>query len=138
MASRRSTRLVLGALVGLFIVSAAAPAGARIAAAGPGGFAAGFATPIVVTTVGGTVTFFNSDIASHNFVAAEDFVPKKLAKSTEWCASYEKGKCPLFWTPTITAGQQTDVLGLDLVKSGETYAFVCSLHPNMRGALVVG
>ena len=120
------------------VVLVAAPAGARVAAAGPGAFAAGFATPVVVTTVGGTVTFVNSDVASHNFIAAEDYVSKKLAKKTEWCASYPTGKCPLFWSPTITAGQQTDVQGLDLVKSGETYAFFCSLHPNMRGTLVAG
>ena len=123
---------------GLVVVLAAAPAGARVAAAGPGAFAAGFATPVVVTSVGGTITFVNSDIAPHNFVAAEDYVPKKLAKKKEWCASFPKGKCPLFWSPTISAGQQTDVLGLDLLKSGQTYSFFCSLHPNMRGTLVTG
>ncbi len=138
MATVRS-RLLRSALgAGLIVVLSATPAGARVAAAGPGAFATGFATPVVVTTVGGTVTFFNSDIASHNFTAAEDFVPKKRAKKAEWCASYAKGKCPLFWTSTIAAGQQTDVLGLDLVKSGETYAFSCSIHPNMRGTLVAG
>lgn len=132
----RALRLSVGAA--FLVVIVAAPAGAWVAAAGPGGFAAGFATPVVVTTVGGTVTFVNGDVASHNFTAAEDYVPKKRAKKTEWCASYPKGKCPLFWTPTITGGQQTDVQGLDLVKSGQTYAFMCSIHPNMRGTLVVG
>ena len=122
----------------LLVLLSAPPAQARVAVAGPGGFAAGFATPVVVTTVGGPLTFVNSDIAPHNFVADEDFVPKKLAKKKEWCASFAKGKCPLFWSPTITAGQQTDVLGLDLLKSGQTYSFFCSLHPNMRGTLVAG
>ncbi len=136
MASLRSRLLRPALAAGLLVVLTAAPSEARVAAAGPGSFAAGFTTPLVVTTVGGTVTFLNSDIASHNFIAAEDFVPKKRAKKAEWCASYAKGNCPLFWTPTITAGQETDVLGLDLVKSGETYAFICSIHPNMRGTLV--
>lgn len=136
MTRARYKVLRLAAATGLLVILAAAPAGARVAAAGPGAFTAGFATPVVVTTVGGTVTFINSDVASHNFTAAEDFVPKKLAKKKQWCGSYPKGKCPLFWSPTISAGQQTDVLGLDLVESGETYAFICSLHPNMRGILV--
>ncbi|MDQ3962872.1 MAG: plastocyanin/azurin family copper-binding protein [Actinomycetota bacterium] len=136
MAPVRFRPLLSAVAAGFLVVLAAAPAGARVAAAGPGSFAAGFATPVVATTVGGTVTFFNSDVAAHNFTAAEDFVSKKRAKKAEWCASYAKGKCPLFWTPTIAAGEQTDVLGLDLVKSGETYAFICSIHPNMRGILV--
>lgn len=138
MASVRSRAVRLTLAASFIVVLGAAPAEARVAAAGPGGFATGFATPVVVTTVGGTVTFVNSDVASHNFVADEDFVPKKLAKKKQWCASYSKGKCPLFWSPTITAGQQTDVLGLGLLKSGQTYSFFCSLHPNMRGTLVTG
>ena len=116
----------------------AAPANARVAAAGPGAFAAGFATPIVVTTVGGQVTLYSTDVAPHNFVAVDAFLTKKQAKKTEWCTSFTTGKCPLFWSATIATGEQTDVLGLDKVQAGQRYAFFCSLHPSsMRGTLVV-
>ena len=83
------------------------------------------------------MTLINGDAAPHNFIASDDFIPKKKAKKVEWCANYEKGKCPLFWSETIAAGEQTDVLGLERVESGKQYAFVCTLHAAMRGTLVV-
>jgi plastocyanin len=130
-------RLLVGlaacSLVGLL----AAPASSAAAAAGPGGFAAGFITPVVVTAPGEAITFANFDAAPHNFVASDAFLPKKLAKKSKWCSGYDKGKCPVFWSQTITAGQTTEVEGVDLLESGAQYEFICTIHPNMKGTLVV-
>ena len=119
------------------LIGTAAPAHATVAAAGPAGFAAGFLTPVVVAPQGEGVTFANADIAPHNLIATDAFIPKKKAKKVKWCSAYDKGKCPLFWSETITAGQSTQVLGLERAKPGKQYGFYCSLHPNMRGTLVV-
>ena len=120
-------------LVGLL----AAPASSAAAAAGPGGFAAGFVTPVVVAAPGEAITFANFDAAPHNFVASTAFMPKKQAKKAKWCSGYDKGRCPLFWSQTITAGQTTEVEGVDLLESGAQYEFICTVHPNMKGTLVV-
>lgn len=120
-------------LVGLF----AAPAWSAVAASGPGGFAAGYVTPVVVTAPGEAITYVNFDVAPHNFVASDAFLAKKQAKKAKWCSAYDKGKCPVFWSPTITAGETTEVEGVDLLKSGTQYEFICTLHPNMKGTLVV-
>jgi plastocyanin len=130
-------RLLVGlcalSLVGLLT----SPASAAAAAAGPGGFAAGFVTPVVVSAPGEAITFANFDAAPHNFVASSAFLSKKLAKKAKWCSGYDKGKCPTFWSDTITAGQTTDVLGVEFLKSGAQYEFICTVHPNMKGTLVV-
>jgi plastocyanin len=120
-------------LVGLL----ASPASAAAAAAGPGGFAAGFVTPVVVTAPGEGITFANFDVAPHNFVASDAFLPKKLTKKAKWCSGYDKGRCPMFWSQTINAGQTTEVEGVDFLESGAQYEFICTLHPNMKGTLVV-
>jgi plastocyanin len=110
---------------------------AAVAVTGPGGFVAGYVPPIVVIEPGEGVTYANADIAPHNFVALESFMTKKQAKKAKWCSGYDKGKCPLFWSQTISAGNTTDVLGLENLKSGESHAFYCSLHPGMKGTLIV-
>ena len=119
------------------VLLAAAPAGAATAAAGPGGFAAGFATPVVVSAPGEAITFVNADAAPHDFVADGVFMPKKQAKKAPWCSAFRKGTCPLFWSPTITAGEVTEVSGVEFLKSGKQYPFFCSRHPGMKGTLIV-
>jgi plastocyanin len=115
----------------------ASPASAATAAAGPGGFAAGFLTPVVVTAPGEAITFVSADVAPHNFIADGVYLPKKLAKKTKWCSAYAATMCPLFWSPTIGVGQTAEVEGEDFLKSGEQYPFYCSIHPGMKGTLVV-
>jgi plastocyanin len=130
----RRIALLFG-LVGL--LSAATPAAqAAVAVSGPGGFVAGFATPVVVIAEGEGVTFQSFDVAPHNFVADGAYLSKKAAKKQKWCTAFE-GKCPLFWSPQITAGESTEVQGLEALKSGDQYGFFCTVHPNMKGTLVV-
>ena len=119
----------------LLIVSA--PAGAAQVATAPGGFLAGWIPPVVVIAEGEGITYSNADIAPHNFIAVDAVLPRKAAKKAKWCSAYDKGKCPLFWSPTIGTGETTEVLGLSRVKSGEQYGFFCSVHPNMQGTLIV-
>ena len=119
------------------VVALPAPAGAAVAVTGPGGFVAGYIPPVVVVAPGEGITYANADIAPHNFVAYDAYMTKKQAKKAKWCSGYDAGKCPLFWSQTITAGKTTEVLGLENVESGKSYGFYCSLHPGMKGTLIV-
>ena len=130
------TRARMLAAVSL-LLAVAGPAGAAQVATAPGGFLAGWAPPVVVIAEGEGITYSNADIAPHNFVAVDAVLPRKAAKKAKWCSSYDKGKCPLFWSPTIGTGETTEVLGLSRVKPGEQYGFFCSVHPNMQGTLIV-
>ena len=127
---------VLTAVVGLLLGSSM-PAHAAVAVTGPGGFVAGFIPPAVVIAPGENITYANADVAPHNFVASDAFMPAKSAKKSPWCSGFDKGRCPLFWSPTIVAGETTEVEGLERVKSGKQYTFFCTLHPNMKGTLIV-
>jgi plastocyanin len=129
-------RFALLVALGL-VLGTASPASAAVVVTGPGGFTTGFLPPVVVIAEGEGITYTNADIAPHNFIALDAFRSKKVAKKTQWCSGYKKGKCPLFWSDTIGMGETTEVRGLEPVRSGEQYTFFCSLHPNMKGTLVV-
>ena len=129
-------RTIVGLAAASLLAALAVPAHAAVAAAGPGGFAAGFATPVIVVAKGEALTFVNGDVAPHNVTAFDAFLSKKDAKKAKWCSAFDKGKCPLFWSPTITAGEQTTVEGLDRIETGKQYTFICTLHPNMKGTLI--
>ena len=131
---RRLLVLPLALALGVLL---AGPAAAAVVATAPGGYAAGWIPPVVVIAEGEGIDYTNADIAPHNFVAANSYVPKKAAKKTKWCSAFDKGKCPLFWSPTIGLGDTTTVSGLNRVVSGKQYAFICTLHPNMKGTLIV-
>jgi plastocyanin len=78
----------------------------------------------------------NGDIQPHNVIANEDFFSKKDAKKVEWCKSYPKTKCPVFWSDTVAVGESTPVLGIENLVSGQQYSFFCSIHPGMTGTLI--
>lgn len=130
-------RIVAVAAGCAFALAAAAPAHAAIAAAGPGGFAAGFATPVVVAAQGEAITFANADVAPHNFVADDVYLSKKQSKTARWCSAFTSKTCPLFWSATVSAGEQADVEGIEYLEAGQQYPFFCSLHPGMKGTLVI-
>lgn len=130
-------KAVLFVAVATLVLASATPGNAAVAVTGPGGFVAGFIPPVIIIAPGEGITYANADIAPHNFMAYDAFLTKKQAKKTEWCSAYDATKCPLFWSDTITAGSSTEVLGLERVKSGKTYGFYCSIHPGMKGTLVV-
>jgi plastocyanin len=135
MRSRLLATTAAAAIV--LVVGASAPAHAAVAAAAPGGFLTGFATPVVAAAQGEAITFVNTDIAPHNFVADDVFLSKKEAKRSRWCSAFTPTTCPLFWSPTITGGEQANVEGIERLESGKQYPFYCTVHPSMKGTLVI-
>jgi len=135
----RSTRRLLTTLclAAALVLALGAPAHAVVAAAVPGSFTVGFATPVVFTQVGGPVIFANGDVASHTLTASKDFLPRKVARKTKRCAGYPRDGCPLFSTPVVDSGEEAQVAGLKRVKAGKQYAFRCQIHSGMKGTLVV-
>ena len=129
-------RLTVVLCVVVLVAAFASPASAAVVATVPGGFASGYVAPVVVLTEGEALTYYNFDVAPHNVVADSVYLSKKAARKAKWCTAFE-GKCPLFWSPTITVGESTEVLGLDALKSGDQYGFLCTVHPNMKGTLIV-
>jgi polyvinyl alcohol dehydrogenase (cytochrome) len=97
-----------------------APAGPSVAA-GPGASSTGYATPVMFSRVGGPLSFLNLDVVQHDVVSTEN----------------GPDGSPLFRSKLIGLGESTPVEGLDKVQSGKQYAFFCSIHPGMRGTLVI-
>jgi plastocyanin len=88
---------------------------------GPGAASTTYATPVVIAQRGAALTFANLDAAQHDVTAVE---------------KDSKGK-PVFGTPLIGLGQTAPVEGTDRLTAGQTYDFFCSIHPGMRGQLLV-
>ena len=104
----------------------------------------GYATPVIVIAKGEALTYTNLDVEKHDVVQdveADGFGgPKKMP----WCkkaksAGHEHHShgCPVFWSDLIGLGASTEVLGLENVKAGTTYSFMCTLHHGMKGKLIV-
>jgi polyvinyl alcohol dehydrogenase (cytochrome) len=96
-------------------------AGGSAVVAGPGAVYTTYATPIVTAPKGGPLSFVNLDPPQHD-VTADDKGPD--------------GR-PVFWSRLGGLGEVVPVEGMDRVESGRSYGFFCSLHPGMRGTLVV-
>ena len=102
---------------------AAAPAAAALAAdggqvvAGPGN---SFVASSVEVDQGGHVTFANRDVTSHD-VTSRDLGPDGA---------------PLFRSPLVAAGGEAAVAGVEYLAAG-SYAFYCSVHPQMTGTMRV-
>jgi outer membrane protein assembly factor BamB/plastocyanin len=89
--------------------------------AGPGATYSGYATPVVTTKVGGPVSFVNLDPVQHDVTSD---------------ARGPDGR-PLFASRLSGIGEVVPVEGLDRVQAGQDYGFFCSIHPGMRGTLLV-
>ena len=96
------------------------PAGSAILA-GPGATSTGYATPVMATQKGGPLSFVNLDPVQHDVVSVQRGPDGR----------------PLFASKLSGLGEVSPVKGLDRVNSGQTYPFICSIHPGMRGSLVV-
>jgi polyvinyl alcohol dehydrogenase (cytochrome) len=107
---------------------------------GPQAQSYGYLTPEVVVQKGGSLSYANFDVVRHNVVqdvnADGHGLKRKKAERTRWCKQFPLGKCPMFWSKLIGLTQQENVLGVSALKSG-TYSFFCTLHPGMKGKLVV-
>ena len=80
-----------------------------------------YATQNVAIDQGEPLTFLNLDVLNHDVSAR---------------GKDSKGN-PLFTTPLIGPGQEVPVEGADSLAPG-SYAFYCTVHPNMEGTLDVG
>jgi polyvinyl alcohol dehydrogenase (cytochrome) len=89
--------------------------------AGPGAVYSTYATPVMTAEKGGSLSFVNLDLPQHDVV------------------SDEKGPdgAPVFKSRLGGVGEVVPVEGLDRTESGKSYGFFCSLHPGMRGTLIV-
>jgi plastocyanin len=108
-----------------------APVGYSVVAH-PSSFATGYTTRVAPYGAGAEMTFHNGDAAPHDVVATVYGEPDQ-----PWCDSFPAGKCPLFWSKLIGLGESTPILGLDRLTPGGTYPFFCTIHPSMRGDIVV-
>jgi plastocyanin len=97
----------------------------------------GYATPAMVVQPDGELTYANFDIVQHDVVQDVETDGIANKKKDPWCKDFKKRECPLFWSPRAGLGDQIVVEGLRNVKAGETYTFFCTLHPGMKGKLVV-
>jgi outer membrane protein assembly factor BamB len=89
--------------------------------AGPGAVYTTYATPVMTVEKGGSLSFVNLDAPQHDVTADE-----KAPDGT-----------PLFYSRLGGIGEVVPVEGLDRVEPGKSYGFFCSLHPGMRGTLLV-
>jgi outer membrane protein assembly factor BamB len=98
----------------------AVPTGTAIVA-GPGATSTGYLTPVMATRVGGPLSFVNLDPVQHDVVSDE--------RQPDGRATFSSKVSGL--------GEVAPVQGMDKVKAGQTYGFYCSIHPGMRGQLLV-
>jgi polyvinyl alcohol dehydrogenase (cytochrome) len=89
--------------------------------AAPGSTYTSYATPVMTTQVGGPLSFVNLDLPQHDVTADEKGLDGR----------------PLFASRLGGLGEIVPVEGLEKVQSGKTYGFYCSIHPGMRGQLIV-
>ena len=138
MKRRNLKALLFAGVLAAAMTGAANNAGAAVntIAAVPGSFQAGYVTPAAVAVKAAPVTFANGDIQPHNVVAKGKYLSKKAASKASWCKGYGATKCPVFWSKTVPLGGSTPVLGIDKLKAGQ-YNFYCTIHPGMKGTLVV-
>ncbi|MDQ1694746.1 MAG: hypothetical protein QOJ03_99 [Frankiaceae bacterium] len=116
--------------------AAAAAAPGLTVVSGPQAQSYGYLTPEIVMQRGGTLKYANFDVVRHNVVQDVAADHKSLRKKAKWCRQFKRGKCPLFWSPLIGVTQSTTVLGVSHLRAG-TYSFYCTLHPGMKGKLLV-
>ena len=113
-AKKSSIVIAIVSLVTVLAMLAPAAAAPGFVVALPGAASAGYATRPAVLQHWNNLKFVNLDIAPHD------------VRSTSG----------LFQSPIIGIGKQTIVFGANLLPRG-TYAFYCTIHPNMRGNLRV-
>jgi polyvinyl alcohol dehydrogenase (cytochrome) len=91
-----------------------------VVVAGPGAEYSTYATPAVVVRAGAALSFSNADLPQHDVVAVD---------------LGHDGR-PLFRSKLVGLGEVTPVAGVEHLRPGQ-YAFTCSIHPGMKGTLVV-
>ena len=125
------------AIAGVPAASGPVPDQASQVVSGPQAQFSGYATPVVVASKRGKVTYTNLDIVRHDVVQDPRADGMRGPGTKPWCRKFRKGRCPVFWTPLIGLGDDTTLRGMENVRPGKIYSFYCTLHPGMKGRLVV-
>lgn len=128
----RVKRFGVAAVLACMSLGAMSGAGAVVALTQPGSTVSGYTTPVVFHRAGAELTYTNLDIDAHDVVSDDN----SLDGAPPHCFQFPPGGCPLFYSPLIGLGETSPVYGADLVEPG-LYGFYCSVHPWMRGTLVV-
>jgi plastocyanin len=116
MSGRGIRRVVASAGVATLLWPVVAWADKTIEAAPPNRFS----TTEITMDQGERLMFHNGDTVSHDVTASEATTDGK----------------PLFKTPIVAAGKSAFVEGSQYLTEGH-YAFICSIHPNMKGTVHV-
>ncbi|HVL80254.1 MAG TPA: plastocyanin/azurin family copper-binding protein [Actinomycetota bacterium] len=96
----------------------------------PGAIFHGYASPVTVVTPGAAFHYLNFDIFQH------DVVSRESGPDTQpWCKP--PAPCPLLHSELIGPGEQTEVQGTENLEPGKRYSIFCTLHPSMKGTIVV-
>jgi plastocyanin len=115
----------------------AGAASAAQAVTGPTAKYYGYLTPVIVIQKGEGITYTNLDVERHNVTQDVNTDGVHGSSKRKWCTLFPAGKCPVFYSPLIGLGQSVSVRGLQYVKPGQVYTFYCTLHPGMKGHLIV-
>lgn len=107
--------LVVAVIAGLLVLAVPASADQQILAAS----GQRYAQTTVTIAQGERLTFRNDDNVQHDVTSTQDRDAK-----------------PLFATPLVDPKGEAVVEGSQYLTTGE-YAFVCSIHPDMQGKLIV-
>ena len=107
------------------------------AVSGPTAKYYGYLTPVIVIQKGDGITYTNLDLERHNVTQDVSTDGVHGSSKRKWCKLFPGGKCPIFDSPLIGLGQSESVRGLKYVKPGQVYTFYCTLHPGMKGRLIV-
>lgn len=128
----KSRKLIVAGVVTCLWVALMPQAGAVVALTQPGSTTSGYTTPVVLHRARTVLSYTNLDIDAHDIVSDAS----RPANDAAHCMFFPPGGCPLFHSQIIGTGETSSVYGTDLVDPG-LYGFYCSLHPWMRGTLVV-
>ncbi|MHB8512680.1 MAG: cupredoxin domain-containing protein [Actinomycetota bacterium] len=136
MKINKKTLRGLGGMALLTVAAGATPAhaAAQIVVAPLGAQIAGtFDTPITVAIKSQPLEFVNLDaISTQHNVKSEAYGPD----SAPWCAHFPLHRCPLFVSALVNAGG-VSTADLSNTVPGQSYTFVCQLHGNMKGTLLI-
>jgi len=104
----------------------------------PGTFLINYATPVAVMPQGGKLNFINLDVAQHDVVATDNGTRTDCPPGLNRSLVQGEIICPLCWTDLVGLSTTViPVIGVEALEAGKTYDFVCTIHGNMKGQLLV-
>lgn len=100
----------------------------------------GYLPTDLVVASGAEVTFLNLDPVASPDGAPHNVISRlfRTDKNRPWCVNFPgTAKCPLLYTPLISALETAPVQGVADLTPGVEYEFYCTLHSRMVGTITV-